>query len=99
MTARPAPLVCWRAVPASDLLFSKWGDDVVVFHPASGLTHLVNGPAALLLCRVLARPRTLDVAAQALAAGSAQKDEHFVTEVAALIERLEELGLVERIAG
>lgn len=96
---RPAPLVYWRAAPARELHFAQWGDDAVLFHGRSGLTHLVNGAAAVLLSEVLASPRTLESAVEALASTqNAQADEHFLSEVAGLIARLEMLGLVERVA-
>ena len=96
---RPTPLICWRAVPANELHFAQWGDDAVLFHGRSGLTHLVNGATAVLLSEVLASPRTLESATEALAsAQSACAGEHFLSEVAELIARLEMLGLVERVA-
>jgi PqqD family protein of HPr-rel-A system len=99
LAARPAPLVHWRAVPTNELHFARWGDDAVLFHERSGLTHLVNSAAAVLLSKVLGSPRTLESAAEALAsAQNAHADEHFLSEVAELIARLEMLGLVERVA-
>jgi hypothetical protein len=60
---------------------------------------LVNSATAVLLRDVLASPRTLDAAADALAAAqNSDADEHFLSEVAGLIARLEMLGLVERVA-
>lgn len=98
MSALPLPLVHWRAVPANELHFAQWGDDVVLFHRTSGLTHLVNIATVVLLREVLAEPSTLDTAARALVtAQNAQADEHFLSELAELIQRLEGLGLVERV--
>jgi PqqD family protein of HPr-rel-A system len=86
-------------VPADELQSVQWGDDVVLHHRASGLTHFVNLATAVLLRNVLAGPRTLDAAAHTLAdAENAQADEGFVAEVVELIQRLEALGLVERVA-
>lgn len=99
MSAPRSPLVHWRAVPGVELHFAQWGEDVVLFHAPSGLTHFVNVATAILLREVLAGPRSLDAAARDLAAAeNAQVDEHFVAQVAELIQRLEALGLVKRIA-
>ncbi len=99
MSALPLPLVHWRAVPANELHFARWGDDVVLFHQTSGLTHLLNVATVVLLREILADPRTFDAAARALViAQNAQADEHFLSEFAELIQRLEGLGLVERVA-
>ena len=99
MPALPLSLVHWRAVPANELYFAQWGDDVVLFHGASGLTHLVNVATVVLLREILADPRTFDAAAGALVtAQNAQPDEHFRSELAELVQRLEALGLVERVA-
>ena len=82
----------------SELHFAQWGDDVVLFHAGSGLTHLVNNVGAMLLCEVLVKPTTLDGAIEALAAEqNAHADEPFASRVAELICRLETLGLIERI--
>ena len=60
---------------------------------------MVNGATVVLLSEVLASPKTLDGAAEALAAAqSAHANEHFLSEVAELIRRLETLGLVKRVA-
>jgi PqqD family protein of HPr-rel-A system len=92
------PPVQWRAAPTSELHFAQWGDDVVLFHAGSGLTHLINVATAVLLIEVLESPRTLYAAAEALAAAqSAHFDERFLFKVGELLARLETLGLVERI--
>lgn len=99
MSALPLSLVHWRAVPANELHFAQWGDEVVLFHRTSSLTHLVNVATVVLLREILVDPRTLDAAARALViAQNAQADEHFLSELAELVQRLEALGLVERVA-
>ena len=88
----------WQAVPQSEFLWAHWGHDPVLFHRSSGLTHFLNPSAALLLSEVLVEPRTLESAAQSLAvAEGAEPGADFLPEIAELLQRLETLGLVQRV--
>ena len=87
----------WIASPPGHLLWSEAGADHVLFHRPSGKTHFVNHATFLLLNEVLRAPKDLVRAASDLAhAQGAAGDVNFQQEVAALLRRLEELGLVER---
>ena len=88
----------WRAAPARDLQWAGWDGDYAVFHAPSGQTHFVNGATARLLREVLVTPKTIELAAFELAAAEgAEPGPDFLPGVAELVERLEALGLVERV--
>jgi PqqD family protein of HPr-rel-A system len=89
----------WQAVPAADLSWAAYDDNFVLFHRPSGQTHFINAVTAVLLCDVLSEPRSARAAAQALVeAQHATDDPDYEPHVLGLILRLEELGLVRRIA-
>ena len=86
----------WFAAAVSDLLWVESGDEFILFHRPSGKTHFVNRAAFLLLDQVLREPRDLARAIDELAlAQDAPVIDDFAQDVAALIGRLDELGLVE----
>ena len=89
----------WKSAGAADCLWAGWDGSFVLFHRPSGRTHFVNAATALLLQRVLASPR--DAASASLELAAAQHSEHspdFLRHVEDLLVRLEDLGLVTRVA-
>jgi PqqD family protein of HPr-rel-A system len=94
MTAR------YRAAPTESCLWADCQGDWVLFHRPSGKTHFLNAGTALLLREVLRTPLHAGAAAAELARlQGGSLDARFQSHVADLLRRLEELGLVERIAG
>ncbi len=90
----------WKSADAVDCLWAGWDGNFVLFHRPSGRTHFVNAATALLLQRVLASPR--DAASASLELTAAQHAGHspeFLRHVEDLLVRLEDLGLVTRVAG
>lgn len=99
MIAPEHPSQRWLAAPAQDCVWAEYDDDFVLFHRRSGHTHFVNASTAILLTEVLRSPRTSEEAAEELAAAQrANATADFVPQVLGLMLRLEELGLVERVA-
>lgn len=85
----------YRAAPAATLRIEPLDALTLIYHRASGITHLVDSPVPELL-DLLAEPLTLD---QALAALSERFD-LVDPDRDALVARLDELvasGLVERV--
>lgn len=85
----------YRAAPAATLRIEPLDALTLVYHRASGITHLVDSPVPELL-DLLAEPLTLD---QALAVLAEQFD-LVDPDRAALAARIDELvasGLVERV--
>ena len=85
----------YRAAPAATLRIEPLDALTVIYHRASGVTHLVDSPVPELL-ELLAEPLTVE---QALAALSERFD-LVDPDATALVARLDELvasGLVERV--
>ena len=85
----------YRAAPAATLRIEPLDALTLIYHRASGMTHLVDSPVPELLA-LLAEPLTLD---QALAALSERFDlvDPDRDALAARIDELVESGLVERL--
>lgn len=89
----------WQAAPAGHYTWADYDGDFVLFHRPSGQTHFVNAATVILLSEVLREARDLEEAAGDLAAAQqAGVGPDFAPRVLGLLLRLEELGLVERIA-
>lgn len=89
----------YRAAAAETLLWHDCGGEFAAFHRPSGKTHFLNLPSAQLLRSVLTEPRTAAAAADRLAAeAGGVADAGYRGEIQAVLERLEQLGLVEREA-
>lgn len=85
----------YRAAPAATLRIEPLDALTLIYHRASGITHLVDSPVPELL-ELLVEPLTLD---QALA-GLAERFDLIDPDRDALAARLDELvasGLVERV--
>lgn len=73
------------------------GGGYVLYHRLSGKTHFVNPATHMLLTHVFATPADRATAARALAdQEGAAADAAFVDQVAGLVDRLEEMGLLRR---
>ncbi|MEZ5532039.1 MAG: HPr-rel-A system PqqD family peptide chaperone [Steroidobacteraceae bacterium] len=89
--------MCWRAESAQ-CLWTDWDDLAVLYHRPSGKTHFINAPTAFLLEQFSAAPSTLDAVARALAEAQGRAiDDELREGVAGMAQRLEELGLIERV--
>ena len=87
----------WRAAPPGDCVWACWDGEYVLYHRPSGKTHFVNAATALLLKQVLREPRDAETASQLLAEAQGSGDAAaMVTYVVQLLQRFEQLGLVER---
>ncbi len=85
----------YRAAPAATLRIEPLDALTLIYHRASGITHLVDSPVPELL-DLLAEPLTLDQALAALA----ERFDLVDPDAGALAARLGELvasGLVERV--
>lgn len=88
-------MTCYRAAPAATLRVEPLDALTLIYHRASGMTHLVDSPVPELL-ELLAEPMTADAALAALGARFELVD----ADAGALAARLDELvasGLVERL--
>ena len=71
----------------------------MLYHHASGKTHLLNEGSVLLLQQVLLEPKApADTAVQLASRQGAIADDQFHIHITELLARFEELGLVERVS-
>lgn len=78
-------------------LWADWDDLAVLFHRPSGKTHFVNAATAFLLEQFSDAPLTVEAAARALADAQGRGvDDELGASVADTVQRLLELGLIER---
>jgi len=92
------PTLLWQLADPGQTRVARFGDDALVFNPLSWETHLVRLPALLVIEALAGGPtREAD-----LAAGLIGEDDHPAgpeasrTELRALLEELESLGLLSR---
>lgn len=86
----------WRACTEATLLWRQWGDEYVVFNPASGDTHVLNEVAAQALQRLEQSPAdTRDLTAHIRAAIHIDPDDQLLRHMEGLIDQFDELGLTE----
>ncbi|PKP92144.1 MAG: HPr-rel-A system PqqD family peptide chaperone [Alphaproteobacteria bacterium HGW-Alphaproteobacteria-16] len=86
----------YRAAPPATLRIEPLDTLTLIYHRASGITHIVDSPVPELLAVLAEEPLTLDATLAALAKAHDLID----PDAAALTARLDELvaaGLVERI--
>ena len=98
-SSEPAPTVApaWSLPPESRLVWSSWGSGHVVYQASSGETHYLNATGASVLRRLGESPGSLeDVCRHIEAAEGLPADETFAGQVAALLARFDELGLISR---
>lgn len=90
--------ISWKAASQADFALARWGEQVVLYHRPSGLTHFINTATAELLNDLSGRPGGLETLIRRYADGSARHDPAQLQDyVVNLMIRLEELGLVERM--
>lgn len=88
----------WRRRDQDDCAWAQFGEDCVVYHRSSGITHLLNGVSVRLLFEVLLSPVTLDdIVSIFMSDGNADEDE-YRAEFLAVLARLEYFGLVELVS-
>ena len=81
----------------ADIAWIRWDDDHIAFHRPSGKTHLLNEVCNVLLTDILVEPHsTREVLAELQARVESPLDEQYAADLAITLERLEQLGLVER---
>ena len=89
--------VTWRSVPADEFVPICWDGTHIVYHRASGLTHVLNRAMFYLLDVILGAPKDLDAAIDGLSRLSEDRASSLTREqMIDLMLRLEQLGLVRR---
>lgn len=85
----------WRLTPGQQLRRRRWDGECVLYNDLSGDTHLLGADALELLLALHAGPADTDALARRLLAAGLDAGEP--AEVAALLEELERLALVEAV--
>lgn len=102
MTGQAVPRRRWRAAHRDDLRWAEFDGRFVLYHRRSGQTHFLNAASAVLLQDILVDEVDLDAACRAITPAldgdaSAPIDPDRLRYMLGLLERFEELGLVERV--
>jgi PqqD family protein of HPr-rel-A system len=88
----------WRIPPGIGLIQRAWGEgEVVVYHAASGDTHLLDVPAARLLSRLQGSPATVHELCSVVAADLPFSPEEALDYTEELLDELQHLALVEPV--
>ena len=87
-----------RLAARGGLAWRTWGDTSVVFNPSSGNTHLLDFAATEgLFCLQEAALDRLDLCRRLAARLNIEPDQELSDYVGRLIERFDDLGLLERV--
>jgi len=93
----PEQLQTWLLVDPAGVRWSLWEVDNAVFHAETGETHLLSElPTFLVQMLATGALRTSQLCSQAAAACGATDDAAWRASILAMLERLEELELVEQ---
>jgi PqqD family protein of HPr-rel-A system len=86
----------WRRTETQDLPRRWWEDQLVVYHPGSGDTHLLNLVAGEVLESLQQSPaNVVELTDRVALRLDRQPDEPLLAQIEQLLHELDELGLVE----
>ena len=87
----------WLAAAPTDVRWVQLNGDFIVYHCPSGKTHLLNAASELLITRILSEVKTTSEVVEELASLQSRSiDTAYTESIIKLMERLEQLGLVEK---
>ena len=88
----------WRSVAPPDIAWVDWGHDHIAFHRPSGKTHFLNVASKHLITELLGEPTGLTgiVTAFGVAEGDSEGPAQ-MDDMRSMLDRLEQLGLVDRL--
>ncbi|MEX0777451.1 MAG: HPr-rel-A system PqqD family peptide chaperone [Phycisphaeraceae bacterium] len=86
----------WRTPRENQLLWRRWGDEVVVYHTGSGDTHQLSPLAVLILEDLARQPRSTDelIAHLQIDADPATRAD-LAQQIRVLITRFDDLGFID----
>lgn len=88
----------WQAVEPAELRWRRWEGQAVIFHVASGDTHLLSPAAARILQDLAAGPETVDRLVHCFAAAmDTPPDPQVFDAVDRVLASLSDLGLVRQV--
>ena len=87
----------WVSAPASELLWETWGNEFTVYHRQTGETHILNALPVEIIHLLDETSMTTDELAGELAVRcEVEETSSWSDKVAALLENLHSLSLVEK---
>jgi PqqD family protein of HPr-rel-A system len=93
-----SPLRCWRTRSRHEIVWALFDEDYVAFHRPSGKTHFLNAASHLLICEILTEARDLDAIVGEFVTREDDGDPAaYADQMRAMLDHLENLGLVERV--
>lgn len=99
MSAEVLPTTTWKVTGGGQLQWRFWQGDYVVFNPLSGNTHLLDIVAGKVLMAVLADQVATDVLSEQISTFlEVEPDAKLLAHVTSVLEKLDELGLIEPAA-
>ena len=88
----------WCSAAPDDIVWVGWGHDHIAYHRPSGKTHFLNASSKRLITELLCEPTNLAEVAEAFGvAGATSERLSQMDELHSMLDRLEQLGLVERL--
>lgn len=88
----------WRSCSPTQCNWVTFENDFVVYHRPSGKTHFLNVGSEVLLTDVLTEARSLTSILDIFASDDTDEDhEEYVRQMQSMLDRLEYLGLIERV--
>jgi PqqD family protein of HPr-rel-A system len=86
----------WRLPAGASLLWQSWDEDeVIVFNPASGQTHLLDAFSAVVLRRIEAAPTAMPELQRSLAADLGLEESVLSDRLREVCRLFDQLGLAE----
>ncbi len=90
------PAARWKASNYGELLIEQWDEEVFLFNPASGHTHVLNPAAAALLAEIAEHPTDVGTLCRRFQADDPAPDpDAFADSMVHHIQQLALIGLIE----
>lgn len=97
-TKQDSSAIKWRSRRSDQIAWAIFAQDYIAFHRPSGKTHFLNEASYLLICEVLAEPRSLDtIIREFVSVEDEANPVPLASQMRAMLDHLEDFGLVERL--
>ena len=88
----------WQAIASPAINIRCWGDECVIYHTASGNTHLLGSTAAQILRNLQTAPADVPAMAQSIAGHlQIEVDQDLLQQVEDIVAELDALALIKQI--
>lgn len=87
---------CWQLTPPAELHWQQWDDECVLYHAASGDTHLLDPAGAKVLQAMQDSPKTLaDLLEDLGDSNDVETTQRLSVYIESLLAKLHRLGVIE----